>query len=232
MSAKLDAGKKQAATKALDYVERGMTLGIGTGSTARFFIDGLRDKIAAGWSFKGVPTSEETERLAAAAGVDIITPDETTRIDLAIDGADEADPDRNLIKGGGGALLREKIVASAAEKFIVIADKSKRVPALGGFPLPVEIEPFAWALTIKAIRAALDESGYQDPNLQLRTLQGVPFRSDGGNLILDCSLERITAPAALDAKLNAIAGVVETGLFCNMADVVIFGDEEGVSVDS
>lgn len=229
-----EAGKKNAAAEALKHVADGMTLGVGTGSTAAYFIDGLAQRIADGWTLKGVPTSEETARLARAAGVEIIEPDETTVIDLAVDGADEADPALNLIKGGGAALLREKIVAGAARRFIVIADKSKRVAALGAFPLPVEIEPFGWALTVRALRETLREHGFENAGLQLRAAPdnaGGAAITDGGNLIVDCKLGRIEKPAALDKALNALPGVVETGLFCGMTDLAIFGDENGVSID-
>ena len=227
MSDAKDAGKRHAARAALAHVENGMTLGLGTGSTAKHFIEALGEKIAAGWSLKGVPTSEETRKLAEAAGVEIIEPDETTRIDFAVDGADEADPALNLIKGGGGALLREKIVARAAEKFIVIADKSKRVPALGAFPLPIEIEPFGWALTVRAIRNALEQARFSSPDLKLRVRASAPFLTDGGNLIIDCALQRIPDPPALEARLNAIPGIVENGLFCSLAGLAYFGDENG-----
>jgi len=135
-----------------------------------------------------------------------------------------------MIKGGGGALLREKIVANAARKFIVIADKSKRVTALGAFPLPVEITPFGWALSVRAIREALRMNGFENAQLTLRARDGAPLMTDGGNLIIDCALDRIEKPALLDAALSGIPGVVETGLFAGMADLVIFGDDNNVSI--
>ena len=226
-----EAGKKNAALEAAKYVERGMTLGLGTGSTAQYFVEALAPMAADGWGLRGVPTSEATRRQAESIGIEIITPDETTQIDLAVDGTDEADPNLNLIKGGGGALLREKIVASAAERFIVIADKSKRLPTLGAFPLPVEIEPFGWALTVSGIRAALNEAGFDKPELTLRHREGDIFKSDGGHLILDCALGRIENPADLDKTLNRIPGVIETGLFCGLTDMVIYGDDDSVSID-
>lgn len=226
-----EAGKKRAAEQAAMHVERGMTLGLGTGSTAKYFVEIMGVRIKEGWALRGIPTSEETRRQAQAVGIEIITPDETTTIDLAVDGADEADPDLNLIKGGGGALLREKIVASSARKFIVIADQSKRVVALGAFPLPVEIEPFAWALTVKRLRQVLVEQGYENPKLNLRAAEGAPIFSDGGNLIIDCALERILSPALLDKTLVEIPGVVETGLFCGITDLIIYGDADNVSTE-
>ncbi len=225
------AGKRRAAEEAVKLVERGMTLGLGTGSTAALFVDLLAKKVADGWALKGIPTSEDTRRRAERAGIEIVVPDETTVIDLAVDGADEADPKLNLIKGGGGALLREKIVAGAARRFVVIADKSKRVAALGAFPLPVEIEPFGWALTVRRVRETLAGLGYENAGIALRADEGEPFQSDGGNLIIDCALGRIDDPARLAAALKPIPGVIETGLFCAMTEMAIFGDEDGVSVD-
>ncbi len=225
-----DLGKRRSAEEAAKYVERGMTLGLGTGSTAAYLVDILGERVKEGWQLRGVPTSEETRRHAERVGIEIIEPDETTQIDLAIDGADEVDPNLNLIKGGGAALLREKIVANAAKKFIVIADKSKRVTALGAFPLPVEITPFGWALTVRAMREALKASGFEQAKLTLRARDGAPVITDGGNLIIDCELGRIENPAPLDAKLSSLPGVVETGLFTDMTDLVIFGDDNDVSI--
>lgn len=227
-----EEGKRRAAEAAAKLVMRGMTLGLGTGSTANYFIDALAEKTAAGWPLRGVPTSPETRTRAAAIGIEMIEADETTTIDLAVDGADEADPDRNLIKGGGGALLREKIVANAAAQFVVIADTSKRVAHLGAFPLPVEIDPFSYGASVKQVRLALKAAGYESPELKLRTQPGgMAFKTAGGHLIVDCALGKIAAPAALDQSLRAIPGVIETGLFCGLADLVIYGDENGVSVD-
>ena len=227
-----EAGKRAAARAAMDYVSPEQTIGIGTGSTAKYFIEALGEKIQSGWSLRAIPTSMETDTLARAVGIEIITPDETTIIDLAVDGTDEADPRGNLIKGGGAALLREKIVAKAAKKFVVIADKSKRVSTLGAFPLPVEIEPFGWALTITALRQTLQDQGFSSPNVNLRQDKGGAAKSDGGHLIADCALGKIDDPAALDDALKRIPGVIETGLFCTMADVMIFGDEDGVTIDT
>jgi len=226
-----EAGKKKAAEEAAKYAERGMTLGLGTGSTAKYFIELLGARVAEGWPLRGVPTSEQTRHLAERAGIEIINPDETTIIDLAVDGTDEADPQLNLIKGGGGALLREKIVANAARRFIIIADKSKRVAALGAFPLPIEIDAFAFGLTVKNIRAALSGLGFGETSLELRASEGAPVRTDGGNLIIDCALGRIEDPKTLEAALGEIPGIIETGLFCRLADMVIFGDEDGVTID-
>ena len=225
-----DAGKKHAAEEAAKHVERGMTLGLGTGSTAAHFVDLVGGLVADGWDLRGVPTSEVTRAHAERLGVNIIEPDETTIIDLAVDGADEADPSLNLIKGGGAALLREKIIAHAARKFIVIADKSKRVAALGAFPLPIEISPYSWALTVAALRRTLSENGFDGAPLELRAHDGAPVKTDGGNLIIDARLGRIDDPAALEKALTAIPGVLECGLFCAMTDMVIYGDEDGISI--
>lgn len=223
------AFKRQAAAAALDLVEPEMTLGLGTGSTAAAFIALLGEKIRDGLSVAGVPTSEETRRLALAAGVDVIEPDETTVIDLAVDGADEVDGALSLIKGGGGALLREKIVARAARRFVVIADASKRVAQLGAFPLPVEIDRFCWPLTVRAVREALHGLGYPRADIRLRaTAAGPSFMSDGGHYILDCRLGRIEDAAALEAALARLPGVVETGLFVGLADEAILAGAEGV----
>ncbi len=227
-----DDFKRRAAAEAVKLVESGMTLGVGTGSTAAHFIDLLGEKVRAGLSVKGVPTSEDTRRKCEAAGVPLIEPDETTVIDLAVDGTDEVARGSggrlNLIKGGGGALLREKIVAGAARRFIVIADASKKVAELGRFPLPVEIDRFSYGLTVRRVREALAAEGLKG-DLTLRYgRDGRVFLSDGGNLILDCALGRIHDAPRLEAALARIPGVVETGLFIAMADTVILGGPDGV----
>ncbi|MFN3959781.1 MAG: ribose-5-phosphate isomerase RpiA [Parvularculaceae bacterium] len=220
--------KRVAANAAAELVRPETTLGLGTGSTAAHFIAALGARVRDGLCVKGVPTSDETARKAAAAGIDIIEPDETTTIDLAVDGTDEVDGALTLIKGGGGALLREKIVASAARRFVVIADSSKKVAQLGRFPLPVEIERFAFALTVREIRSVLSDLGY-DGGVQLRvSTAGRVFLSDGGNFILDCPLGRISDARALDAALKKVPGVIETGLFIAMADEVILAGPSGV----
>lgn len=222
-----DAMKRLAAAQALKLVEPEMTLGLGTGSTAGHFIDLLGELVRAGLAVRGVPTSEDTRRRALAAGIELVEPDETTIIDLAVDGTDEVDVRLNLIKGGGGALLREKIIASAARRFVVIADASKRVAELGAYPLPVEIDRFAFGLTARRVREALAARGLPT-NLRLRMgRQGEPFLSDGGHYILDCALGRIHDPAGLESALASIAGVVESGLFVGLADRVILGGPEG-----
>lgn len=223
-----DAMKRMAAAEAVKLVEPGMTLGLGTGSTAAHFIDLLGEKARAGLDVRGVPTSEDTRRRAVTAGVELIEPDETTIIDLAVDGTDEVDLRLNLIKGGGGALLREKIIASSARRFVVIADASKKVAELGAYPLPVEIDSYAFGLTVGRMRKALEACGLPT-KLRLRVgKDSEPFISDGGHFIIDCELGRIRDPAALERALAPIAGVVETGLFIGMVERVILGGSDGV----
>lgn len=225
-----DAAKRAAAAEAVKLVERGMTLGLGTGSTAAHFVDLLKPLVEQGYDLRGVPTSMATRDQALSIGVDIIEPDETTTIDLAVDGADEADEDLNLIKGGGAALLREKIVAGAARNFVVIADASKRVTTLGAFALPVEIEPFGWAVTVRRLRETLTTLGFSTPKVALRAGPDGPVMSDGGHLIVDCALERIDAPLTVERALTLIPGVIETGLFCGMAHKIIYGEGNNVTV--
>jgi ribose 5-phosphate isomerase A len=223
-----DEYKRQAAAEAVKLVEDGMTLGLGTGSTAAHFIDLLGARLLEGLSVKGVPTSEDTRQRAIAAGIELIEPDETTVIDLDVDGTDEVDVRLNLIKGGGGALLREKIVAGSARRFVVVADSSKKSAELGAYPLPVEIDPFAFGLTVRHVREALASLGLgQDIRLRYDA-EGAPFRSDGGNFILDCRTGRLHEPAALDKALQTIPGVIETGLFIGLADLVILAGPDGV----
>lgn len=224
-----DHAKKAAADKAVDLVTSNMTLGLGTGSTAKHFIEGVGKKARDGLYVQAIATSLESENLALANGIDLIVPDETTRIDLAVDGADEIDQRLTLIKGGGAALLREKIVAQAALRFVVIADASKDVTTLGAFPLPVEIEPFGWPLTIQEVRKVLDKHAMGAATIALRPGRSGMLHTDGGNYILDCALGRIEDPAKLDADLRALPGVIETGLFVAMADMVILGHEDGTT---
>lgn len=224
-----DNFKRAAAEEAVKLVATDMVLGLGTGSTAAHFVDLVGQKVQNGLTVRAIPTSMATDAQARKAGIDIITPDETTQIDLAVDGADEIGPGLSLIKGGGGALLREKIIAEAARKFVVIADGSKNVPQLGEFPLPVEIEQFSWALSVRRIRETLRQQGFENPSVSLRsTHENQPFISDGGNFVIDCALSRIEGPDALDDALQALPGVVETGLFLKIADQAIVADENGV----
>jgi ribose 5-phosphate isomerase A len=224
-----EALKRQAAAVALDLIGPDMIVGLGTGSTSAHFIDLLGERVRSGLYVAGVPTSEASAKKASLAGIDLIEPDETTIIDVAVDGTDEVDGRKQLIKGGGGALLREKIIANAARRFVVIADASKKVAELGAFPLPVEIDRFAYALTVRAVREALTGLGYKNADARLRaTTVGPAFISDGGNFILDCRLGRIADAPAVDRALKAIPGVVETGLFIGLADEVFLAAPAGV----
>jgi ribose 5-phosphate isomerase A len=219
--------KIEAARVALEHVTNGMRLGIGTGSTAEEFVRLLAEKVAAGMSIIGVPTSERTAALCRELGVPLSTLDETPELDLTIDGADEIGPDLSLVKGGGGALLREKIVASASAAMVVIADETKMVDTLGQFPLPIEVNPFGLKSTELAIIRAAGELGLTGP-LTLRMTQGAPFVTDGGHFILDASFGRIPDPRALSNGLHAIPGVVEHGLFLGLAKTAIVAGADGV----
>jgi ribose 5-phosphate isomerase A len=219
--------KIEAARAALTHVESGMRLGIGTGSTAEEFVRLLAEKVSAGMTVTGVPTSERTAALCRELGVPLATLDEVPELDLTIDGADEVDPQLSLIKGGGGALLREKIVAAASIRMIVIADQSKLVETLGRFPLPIEVNRFGLRATELAIARAAGKLGLDGP-LTLRMTNGEAFVTDGGHLILDASFGRIPDTRALSEALHAIPGVVEHGLFLGLATAVILADAAGI----
>lgn len=219
--------KIEAARVALGHVRSGMKLGIGTGSTSEEFVRLLAEKVAGGMEIIGVPTSERTAALCRELGVPLTTLEETPHLDLTIDGADEIDPELNLIKGGGGALLREKIVAAASDSMIVIADESKLVDPLGAFPLPIEVNRFGLGATRLAIAAAAGRLGL-DGALTLRMAGTGEFVTDGGHLILDASFGRIPDPRALSAALHAVPGVVEHGLFTNMARLAVVARAGGV----
>ncbi len=218
--------KREAARRALDLVEPGMRLGLGTGTTARHFVDLLGEKVAGGLNVRCVATSEATLAQANGLGIPMTTLDEMPELDLTIDGADEIDPKLRLIKGGGGALLREKIVAAASARMAVIADASKLVQRLGAFPLPVEVVPFGLAATRRHIEAALSSLGLAGP-LRLRG-DATPYVTDGQHYILDCSLGAIPDPEGLGAALSRIPGVVEHGLFIGYARVAFVAGAEAV----
>src|SRR4051812_74715 len=193
----IEAQKRACAARALDYVQPGMRLGLGSGSTARHFVELLGERVQAGLRLICVPTSEGTRSDAERLGIPLTTLDDTPELDLTIDGADEIGPDLSLIKGGGGALLREKIVASASATMLVIADQSKWVPVLGRFPLPIEVVPFGLAATLRGIEAAASRCGAPGPAVLRRTKDGHAFVTDGGHFILDAALGRIADPALL-----------------------------------
>ena len=223
-----DQRKREAAERALQLVKPGMKLGLGSGSTAHQFVDLVGGRVKAGLDIRCVATSEATAEQAKALGIPLGTLDDIAELDLTVDGADEVDPKLNLIKGGGGALLREKIVASASKRMVVIADSTKLVKRLGAFPLPIEVVPFGLAATRRHIERAFAKLGLAGP----RRLRGEssPFITDGGHYILDCSLGAIAEPEALSEILSPIPGVVEHGLFVGIARAAIIAGAEGVEV--
>ena len=218
--------KIKAAEAALSHVEDGMRLGIGTGSTAEEFVRLLAEKVAGGMAVTGVPTSERTARLCVELGVPLKSLDELPELDLTVDGADEVDPALRLIKGGGGALLREKIVASASARMIVIADESKVVDMLGAFKLPIEVNAFGLVSTRLSVEKAASRLGLSG-DIEVRRSGDGDFMTDGGHLILDASFGRIPDADALANALNFIPGVVEHGLFINLASLAIIAGPDG-----
>ena len=222
--------KRAAAAQAVLDVRSGMRVGLGTGSTARHFVDLLGERVRAGLDCICVPTSEVTAQQALQVGIRLTTLEEVPQLDLTVDGADEIGPDLVLIKGGGGALLREKIVAAASETMTVIADETKLVSQLGAFPLPVEVVPFGMAATrlaIMSLAARLGLSGSIEPR---RQKDGLLFVTDGGHHIIDCAFSTISHPIGLAAGLSAIPGVVEHGLFLGLAQKAIIAGKNGVRI--
>jgi ribose 5-phosphate isomerase A len=213
-------GKKLAAAKAVDYIRGGMTLGLGTGSTAYWAIQGIGEQVKNGLSVRAIATSIQSESLALELGIPIVPFSEIDHLDITIDGADEVDEGLNLIKGGGGALLREKIVASATRFYIIIVDESKLVRQLGRFPLPVEVAPFGWELTFRRLEGL-------GGTPRRRMAGDVPFLTDNQHYILDTSFGLVSDPARLHAQVSAITGVMEDGFFIDMADIVIAGLANG-----
>ena len=215
--------KRQAGERAAEFVHDKMTVGLGTGSTVHWTILRLGVLVREGLTIRAVPTSRQTEKLAVEQKIPLVTFGEGRELDLTIDGADEISPQLDLIKGGGGALLREKLVAAASKRLIVVADESKLAPALGSFPLPVEVVPFGWEITARRV---------ENLNLKqsLRTSDGKPFLTDNGNYILDCDCGKIENPAQLHRELKLLTGVVETGLFVGMADAVIVAGSGGIEI--
>jgi ribose 5-phosphate isomerase A len=218
--------KIKAAAAALDHVESGMRLGIGTGTTAEEFVILLAEKVAEGFKIEGVPTSERTARLCMTLGVPLKSLDEMPELDLTIDGADQLDHALRLIKGGGGALLREKIVAASSTRMIVIADESKVVETIGSFPLPIEVNPFGLVSTRIMIEKMASRLGLSGA-LVLRQAGDHTFTTDGGHFIIDASFGRIDDAEALSNELDSIPGVVEHGLFLNMATLAIIAGPAG-----
>jgi ribose 5-phosphate isomerase A len=222
-----DTYKREAAAGALDFVKPGMRLGLGTGSTAKPFVEMLGERVRAGLDVIAVPTSEATRTLAEQCGIRLTTLDDTPELDLTVDGADEIAPDLTLIKGGGGALLREKIVAAASRQMVVIADASKWVDTLGRFPLPIEVVPFGLGATERAVAAAIKASGNTGALTLRRDKGGLAFVTDGGHFILDAALQKIADPRSLAGRLTAIPGVVEHGLFIGLAGIAVIAGPEG-----
>ena len=212
--------KRLTGEKAAEYVKDGMKIGLGTGSTAYYAVKKVGEMVRNGLKVKAVPTSKETAELAEEEGIELIELADVDKLDLTIDGADEVDQDFNLTKGGGGALLREKIVASASDKLIIIVDESKLVEKLGAFHLPVEITPFSWQYTQRMVDKF-------DCTSTLRKEDGEIYVTDNGNYILDCDFGVIENPIKLTEELNKLPGVVENGIFAEMADIVVVGYESG-----
>ncbi|WP_170443213.1 ribose-5-phosphate isomerase RpiA [Ruegeria arenilitoris] len=220
----IDRAKSVAAYRAAEMVEDGMRVGLGTGSTAAWLVRRLGERVRdEGLRIKGVPTSTATAQLAREVGIEVVSLDQAGWLDVTIDGADEFDGELNLIKGGGAALLQEKIVATASDQMIVIADAGKEVGALGAFPLPVEVIPFGWQTTRTLIEELLDTMDVLGTSATLRMNSEAPTVTDEGNHILDLHLQRIGNPRQLALVLNQIPGVVENGLFIDICDKVVIG---------
>lgn len=224
----IDKAKFVAAKRAADFAQTGMKVGLGTGSTAAWLVQCLGERVREeGLQIQGVPTSSRTAQLAREVGIEVISLDEAKTLDLTIDGADEYDARLNLIKGGGGALLQEKIVATASERMIVIADASKKVETLGAFPLPVEVIPFGWQTTKALIEETLIGLDVLGRTTSLRMNGEAPYYTDEGNHILDLHLNRIGDARQLSLIINQIPGVVENGLFIDICDAIVVGFGDG-----
>lgn len=225
----IDKAKFAAAKRAAAFVEDGMRVGLGTGSTSAWFLRCLGEMVRdEGLRIRGVPTSTKTAEMARAESIEVVSLDEARWLDLTIDGADEVDASLNLIKGGGGALLQEKIVGTASDQMIVIADVSKKVDALGAFPLPVEVVPFGWGTTKMLIEETLIGMEVLGREASLRMAGDQPFVTDEGNHILDLHLHRIGNPRQLSLVLNQVPGVVENGLFIDICDMLVIGYGDGL----
>ncbi len=224
--------KQNAGLAAMQFVEDGMTIGLGTGSTAKYFIEALAEEIADGLIVRCIETSVQTRELAESLGITLIPFEQVERIQLVVDGADELDGEGQLIKGGGAALLREKIIANASDHMVVIADPSKQVERLGAFPLPVEVTQFGYTITARKVYEALVAGGVEKPKVELRKIAGSEdlLVTDGGNYILDCHCKSIPDAPKLAALLSNVPGVVEHGLFIKIARTVIVGNENGATI--
>lgn len=215
--------KKMVGEEAASYIKDGMKVGLGSGTTMYYLVKELGERVKQGLQVTGIPTSNKTAEWAKEFGVPLTNFTEVQELDLAIDGADEVDANLQLIKGGGGALLREKIVADAAKELLIIVDGSKIVQYLGAFPLPVEVVPFGWEVTA----AKVEKLGCE---WKRREVDGVVYKTDNGNFILDCDFKEIHDPQKLQQELISLVGVVETGLFINMTNKVLVGKEEKVEL--
>lgn len=215
--------KKMLGEEAATFVTNGMIVGLGTGSTANYLLHALAGRVKNGLEFTGVPTSEQTQKLAEQLGIRVIDLNDAVEIDIAIDGADEVSDDLNLMKGGGGAMLKEKMVAYSARKFVVLADETKMVRQLGKYPLPVEVVQFGW----RKVQQQIGALGCK--KVTLRERNGSVLVSDEGHYIIDCEFETISDPQSLNEKIRSIPGVVETGLFINIAESVLVGYRDGTT---
>jgi len=216
--------KRIAARKALEFASNASIVGLGTGSTTKFAIEGLAELIHHGASFRGVATSKRTEKLARELGIPLVELAEAGSVDVTIDGADEIDPAFNMIKGGGGALTREKLVALASSTRVIIADETKLVSVLGtARPLPVEVLPFAWTMSARLVAQLNCTVTRREENER-------PFITDNGNFVLDCKFDSIPDPAAMETRIKLVPGVVECGLFIGIADIVVIGSDSGARV--
>jgi ribose 5-phosphate isomerase A len=217
--------KQRAGERSVEFIEDGMTVGLGTGSTAYWVVERLGARVREGLRVRCVPTSRRTEEQARSLGIPLVTFADVQQLDIAIDGADEIGPRLALIKGGGGALLREKLVAASALRFVVVADASKRVEALGKFPLPVEVVPFAWEVTARRVAEVLKV----EP-VPRRDSSGAVYVTDNGNYILDCRCGEIHDPEQTERELKLLTGVVECGLFVRMADLAVVSTDDDVEI--
>ncbi len=223
----IDKAKYVAARRAADMVQDGMRVGLGTGSTAAWMVRQLGERVQQGLKIKGVPTSTRTAQLAREVGIEVVSLDQAGWLDMTIDGADEFDGELNLIKGGGGAHLQEKIVATASDQMVVIADAGKEVETLGAFPLPIEVIPFGWQTTRTLVQEVLDTMDVLGTSAVLRMNDKAPFVTDEGNHVLDLHLQRIGNARQLAMVLNQVPGVVENGLFVDICDKVVIGFGDG-----
>ena len=225
-----DRAKYASGVKAIEtYLRDGMVIGLGSGTTSHWMVRALAPRVREGLKVVGVPTSKATRDLAAGLGIPLADLNDHPELDVTLDGPDEIDRAGRMIKGGGACLLWEKIVAAATRRYVVIADDRKLVDVLGRFPLPVEVIPFGWRSTERLVRELFASTGHRDVPIQLRGGERTPVVTDSGHYLLDCSLERIPEADELAVRLNVIPGVVENGLFVDVAEAVVFGHADGTA---